>query len=488
VTAAATIGPRGSATGGAGDCPTYDLVGVGIGPFNLSLAALADEVAGLDVLFLDDKPEFSWHPGLLLDGTTLQVPFLADLVTLVDPTNRWSFLSYLRAHERLFAFYFYERFEVPRREYDRYCRWVAHSLPSCRFGARAERVEHDGDAFTVTYADRADGRGVRVRARNVVLGIGTEPATPAAFDGLLGKHVFHSADYRHQAAALDDADDVTVVGSGQSGAEVFLDLLRRQPDTGTRLRWLTRSPAFAPMEYSKLGLEHFTPDYARYFRGLAGGTRDALLPAQWQLYKGISADTIAAIYDLLYERSADGPPPPATLTPNVAVRAAGPHGRGYRLVCEETLQEREYAVHTDAVVLATGYRERRPAVLDPVRHLLETDASGRLLADGDYRVATGTHAHTGLYVQNAETHTHGVGTPDLGLGAWRAATILNSVTGRAVHPLPDRTSFTSFGVPDPSAPAPSGAGVPDDEPGGAGDPRDPSPRADAPPERTRPWQ
>jgi lysine N6-hydroxylase len=426
---------------------TYDLVGVGIGPFNLSLAALADEVDGCDALFLDENPEFSWHPGLLLDGTTLQVPFLADLVTLVDPTNRWSFLSYLRAHERLFAFYFYERFEVPRREYDHYCRWAAHSLPSCRFGARVERVDDAGDAFTVTYTDRADTRRVRVRARNVVLGIGTEPTTPAAFDGMLGKRVFHSADYRHQSAALDDAGDVTVVGSGQSGAEVFLDLLRRQPDTGTRLRWLTRSPAFAPMEYSKLGLEHFTPEYTRYFRGLPAAAREALLPAQWQLYKAISADTIAAIYDLLYERSIGGPSPPATLTPNVAVRTAEGDGHGFRLVCEETLQQREYAVHTDAVVLATGYRERRPAVLDPVRHLLDTDASGRLLPDGDYRVATGTGAHTGLYVQNAEAHTHGVGAPDLGLGAWRAATILNSVTGRTVHPLPDRTAFTSFGAP-----------------------------------------
>jgi lysine N6-hydroxylase len=425
---------------------TYDLVGVGIGPFNLSLAALADEVPGLDALFLDENPEFSWHPGLLLEGTTLQVPFLADLVTLADPTNRWSFLSYLRAHERLFAFYFYERFEVPRREYDRYCRWVAHSLPACRFAARVERVDHDGDAFTIAYTDQAGARPVRVRARNVVLGIGTEPATPAAFDGLLGKQVFHSADYRHHAGALAEADDVTVVGSGQSGAEVFCDLLRRQPDTGTRLRWLTRSPAFAPMEYSKLGLEHFTPDYARYFRGLPAGTRDALLPAQWQLYKGISADTIAEIYDLLYERSIDGHAPPATLTPNVAVRAADPSGQGYRLVCEEILQEREYAVHTDAVVLATGYRERRPAVLDPVLPLADTDACGRLRADGDYRVGTGPDGHTGLYVQNAERHTHGVGAPDLGLGAWRAATILNAVTGRTVHPLPDRTSFTSFGA------------------------------------------
>jgi lysine N6-hydroxylase len=425
---------------------TYDLVGIGIGPFNLSLAALADETDDVDALFLEQRPEFSWHSGMLLDGTTLQVPFLADLVTLVDPTNRWSFLSYLRAHERLFPFYFFERFEVPRREYDDYCRWVAESLPTCRFGARVERVDRDGDLLTVTYADQATGHARTVRARNVVLGIGTAPATPAAFDDVLGKRVFHSADYRHNARALDGAADVTVVGSGQSGAEVFLDLLKQQADTGARLRWLTRSPAFAPMEYSKLGLEHFTPDYTRYFRGLPAKTRDALFPAQWQLYKAISADTIAQIYDLLYERSVAAARPPVMMSPNVAVQRAEPHGEGFRLTCREALQQHELTVDTDAVVLATGYRPRRPAVLDPLREWLETDDAGRLQVDGDFRVAAGPGLEAGLYMQNAETHTHGVGAPDLGLGAWRAATILNSVTGRTVHPLPDRTAFTSFGV------------------------------------------
>jgi lysine N6-hydroxylase len=425
---------------------TYDLVGIGIGPFNLSLAALADDTPEMDALFLDENAEFSWHPGMLLDGTTLQVPFLADLVTLVDPTSRWSFLSYLRAHGRLFPFYFFERFEVPRREYDDYCRWVAQSLASCRFGSRVDRVDRDGDLLAVTWTDVRTGRTEKVGARNVVLGLGTAPSTPAAFDGVLGKRVFHSAEYRYHAGALDGARDVTVIGSGQSGAEVFLDLLAQQAETGTRLRWLTRSPAFAPMEYSKLGLEHFTPDYARYFRDLPPDTRDGLFPAQWQLYKAISADTIAQIYDLLYTRSVGAQHPPATLSPNVAVQHAEPRGEGFRLTCRETLQEQEFSVDTDAVVLATGYRPREPAVLQPVRDLLGVDGGGRLQVDGDYRVATSPDLAAGLYVQNAEMHTHGVGTPDLGLGAWRAATILNAVTGRTVHPLPARTAFTSFGV------------------------------------------
>ncbi|WP_164702526.1 lysine N(6)-hydroxylase/L-ornithine N(5)-oxygenase family protein [Modestobacter sp. KNN46-3] len=424
---------------------THDLLGIGLGPFGLSLAALADGVDDLDAVFLDQRPAMSWHPGLLLEGATLQVPFLADLVTLVDPTSRWSYLAYLRAQGRLFRFYLAERFQVPRTEYDDYLRWVAESLPSCRFGRRVDAVEWDGEAFVASITDSATSRRSTLRARNVVLGVGTEPVVPAPFAQLLGKRVVHAGQYLDARPALLEAGSVTVVGSGQSGAEVFLDLLRAQGQTGSRLRWLTRTPAFAPMEYSKLGLEHFTPDYSSYFRGLPEATRDALLPAQWQLYKGISATTIAELYDLLYERTVGGRQVDAVLQPAVAVEAARAEGDGYVLDCRQVQQDRAFAVPTDAVVLATGYAARRPALLGPLLPLMDLDGRGRYRVDADHRVAL--RCPGGLYVQNAETHTHGVGAPDLGLGAWRSATILGAVTGRPLVDVPQQGAFTTFGAP-----------------------------------------
>ncbi|MGH3978578.1 MAG: lysine N(6)-hydroxylase/L-ornithine N(5)-oxygenase family protein [Pseudonocardiaceae bacterium] len=426
----------------------YDLVGVGIGPFNLALAALADGVDGVSGLFCDAKPAFSWHPGMLIEGTTLQVPFLADLVTLVDPSSRWSFLSYLREHDRLFPFYFAERFHVTRREYDHYCRWVAGALPSCHFGQRVEAVRADpaDGLFVVETIDVHTARRSAARARNVVLGVGTEPVVPPPLRDLLDKEVFHSADYLDRVGSLHGAADVTVIGSGQSGAEVFLDLLRRQDGTGSRLRWLTRSPAFAPMEYSKLGLEHFTPDYTRYFRNLPERTRDALVPAQWQLYKAISADTIAEIHHTLYERGVGGVRPDVTMTPNVVVTEARRAAGGVELTCRHIEQETEFTVGTDRVVAATGYAPRRPDCLDPVAGLLDLDTRGRFRVDTDYRVALRPEVGAGLYVQNAEAHTHGVGAPDLGLGAYRAAVILNAITGRGAYRLPERAAFTTFGT------------------------------------------
>lgn len=428
--------------------PVHDLVGVGIGPFNLSLAALADQVPGLSVAFLDENPEFSWHPGLLIEGTTLQVPFLADLVTLVEPASPWSFLSYLRAHERLYPFYFAENFHISRREYSHYCGWVADNLASCSFGRRVTNVEWDPgeEVFRVVAEDVRTARRETLVARNVVLGVGSEPSVPGAFTDLVGKEVFHSASYLDRAESLREAGDVTVVGSGQSGAEVLLDLLRSQRETGQRLRWLTRSRAFAPMEYSKLGLEHFTPDYTRYFRTLPQETRDRVLPEQWQLYKASSAGTLAEIHDVLYERSLGGRRPDVTMMPNVAVTDARRGSDGIELSCHHAEQDRDFEVGTDRVVLATGYRPGRLAFLDPLTEHIDYDPHGRYRIDDDYRVALTDEVTGGLYVQNAEMHTHGVGAPDLGLGAHRAAVILNSVAGRSAYPLPGRNSFTTFGV------------------------------------------
>ena len=73
----------------------YDIIGVGIGPFNLGLAALAAPLEDLSAIFFDQAPVFNWHPGMMLSDVTLQVPFMADLVTLADPTSPYSFLNFM---------------------------------------------------------------------------------------------------------------------------------------------------------------------------------------------------------------------------------------------------------------------------------------------------------------------------------------------------------------------------------------------------------
>lgn len=434
----------------------HDLVGIGIGPANLALAALADRVGRLDAVFLERVPSFSWHPGLLIEDATLQTPHLADLVTLVDPTNPWSFLAYLRHVGRLLPFYLSERTHITRRQFDDYCRWVAGSLPSCRFGVEVVGAELLGDVpeavVAVTVVDVATGASTRLHARHLVVGIGTEAALPDCLRPLVDAPdvlALHAGDYLSHRDALVASPHVTVVGSGQSGAEVFLDLLRRRPVGSERLTWLARTSAFAPMEYSALGLEHFTPDHTRYFHGLDAATRHQLLAAQWQLYKGISAPTMATLRDELDRRSLDGCPD-VGLHPDVEVRAAATDGDArIELEVHHRHLRRDRTVRTNGMVAATGYVERPlTAVLGALGEHLATDGTGRPCITAARRLVDEGGRPLPVLVQNAERHTHGVGAPDLGLVAWRAAEVLHEVCGRVVHPLPTRTAYTTFGLPD----------------------------------------
>jgi lysine N6-hydroxylase len=378
-------------------------------------------------------------------------------VTLAAPNSNWTFLNYLKSRDRLFPFYFAERFHIRRAEYDAYCRWVAGKLPALHFRHQIDAVRwnHERDLFEVdfTHLD-ADGEAEalgRTYTRNIVLGIGTEPYVPDPLRPLAdapGVPVVHAADYLTHREALLAADHVTVIGSGQSGAEVFLDLLRHRPAGREKLHWIGRTEAFAPMEYSKLGLEHFTPDYTRYFHSLPENVRDRVLAGQWQLHKGIDTDTIAAIHDELYHRTLHGGWPDTVLTPGVRVRTAGRIATTkVELHLEHVQQETRSRLTTNAVVLATGYRERPLsrilAGLDPY---MRRDSSERPRVDDQFRLVLDPLVTGTVYVQNAERHTHGVGAPDLGLAAWRSATILNSLTGQETYHLPPRTAFTTFGL------------------------------------------
>lgn len=429
-----------------------DLVAVGCGPFNLGLAALASQL-DLRLLVFEARAELRWHPGLMFDDAVLQLSFLADLVTLVEPTHPLSFLAYLKAMDRLYPFFIREQFHPSRREYEDYLRWVVTQLETVRFAHRVESVRWDAARRRFVVAVTGpQGRVASVVCRDLVLGIGTEACLPAGLANLSPRRLLHSAQYLQRSRDVDAAESVTVVGSGQSAAEVVIDLLRRNLQGGPALTWLTRTRSFAPLDYTKLALEMTTPAYVRYFHGLPQPTKDQLNAEQWQHYKGISAETLAEIYRLLYERELGSGLAPVELRCAVSVEPPGAEEAGAAVLSCRHLDTGAHFRHsTSLVVAATGYRERPPEFLGPIEPLIRRDELGRYRVRLDYSIELDPALSGRIFVANAELHSHGVATPDLGVSAYRNATILNTILGREVYRLPLRTAFTSFGCPPPSA-------------------------------------
>lgn len=424
----------------------YDIAGIGIGPFNLGLAALCAPIQSLKTIFLEAQPEFNWHAGMLLPGSTLQVSYLADLVTLADPCSAFMYLNFLRKQGRLLQFGIHENNVITRREYNRYCRWVCDQLSNLQFNWHVTDVGYgeDGPYYRITGVHPFTGASRSIRARHVVIGIGTQPSIPGFAASLLGDQVLHSSQYLKYRAAVSHSKRIVVVGSGQSAAEIFYDLLQNGAVPGQHLSWMTRSPRFYAMEHTKLSFEMATPAYIDHFYQLSQTRKPVTIQQQDTLYKGVNYQLINAIYDRLYELMTEGMPVPVTLMTNVSLKEMRPSKtKGWVLQFHHEEQEQCFELEAEHIILATGYKTIAPPFLKSIKHLIRYDAQGHFNITRKYAI----DEKDTLFVQNAEMHTHGFTAPELGLGPYRNAVIINTILGTTYYPVDEQTVFQQFGVP-----------------------------------------
>lgn len=424
----------------------YDFVAIGLGPFNLSLACLSAPLPGVRALFLEKKPGFDWHPGMLIEASTLQNPFLADLVSLADPRSEYSYLNYCKQTGRIYSYYMRENHYLSRAEYNRYCQWVVARLPNLRFNSEVQGVLHDPDSNTylVTGQHAATGERFMVRCRKLVLGLGSQPSLPACCDRRAAPYI-HSADYLRNKAQLQQRDAITIVGSGQSAAEVFHDLLRDSAGHDYSLAWITRSPRFFQMENTKLTLELISPDYTEYFYDLPEARRRQILAQQSSLYKGINASLINQIYDLLDEKFHDGDRRYTLLT-NSELRACR-YDRAqarYHLEFQHVDYAQPFSHVTDGLVLATGYAHSIPACINPIHDRIAWNEDGSYRIGRNYAI---DHDGGEIYVQNTGLLSHGVTNPDLGFCCHRNSLILRELTGVEHYPVEAHTALQEFRPP-----------------------------------------
>jgi lysine N6-hydroxylase len=423
----------------------YNLIGIGIGPFNLGLAALLHPVEDVSAVFFDQSDGFDWHPGLMLHSATLQTPFMGtDLVTMADPTSRFSFLNFLKQTGRLYPFFIRENFYMLRREYNVYCQWAIAQLASCRFSQKVSRLVYRDGLYEVTVQHTKTGDVSTWYAEKLVLGTGTQPYTPSFVHREQLPGVIHTSAYLPNKAAILEKGDLTIIGSGQSAAEIFYDLL---PETkhGLQLNWFTRADRFFPMEYSKLTLELTSPEYVDYFYQMPPERRRKILSAQNTLFKGINFDLINEIFDTMYEMSVGGKKLNVQLNTNSELTditpVAGSHS--YTLHFNHVQQQRHFTIDTKSVVLATGYKYNEPAVISGIEERIRRTSDNLMDVHRNYTIDI---HNSEIFVQNAELHTHGFVSPDLGMGAYRNSHIINAIAGREVYKIEERIAYQDFGV------------------------------------------
>ncbi len=422
-----------------------DFVAIGVGPFNLGLACLTAPIDELNGVFLDKADTFNWHPGMMLQDTTLQVPFMADLVTLADPTNPFSFLNYIKEKGRIYSFYIRENFLLLRNEYNQYCQWAISKLSNVYFNTEVTYVDYnERESLYIVTTKCTKTHAIKIyKTKRVVLGTGTQPYIPESCKDLKGKAI-HSSQYLNYKEELQAKKSVTVLGSGQSAAEIFYDLLQEIDTQDYELNWITRSPRFFPLEYSKLTLEMTSPEYVDYFYNLPPSKRDHLNKHQKHLYKGINYDLIDAIHETLYtKRVVSDDPIKVSLRTNSELKETTLNDNTISLKLHQVEEDKYYSKDTEGLVLATGYHYNLPEFLQGVSTRILWDNKSRFDVQRNYSI---DENHSEIFVQNAELHTHGFVTPDLGMVAYRNSFIIKEMTGKEYYPIEKRIAFQQFGV------------------------------------------
>jgi lysine N6-hydroxylase len=422
-----------------------DFIAIGVGPFNLGLACLTAPIEELNGVFLDKADSFDWHPGMMLQHTTLQIPFMADLVTLADPTNPFSFLNYSKEQGLLYSFYIRENFLLLRNEYNKYCQWAINKLSNVHFQTEVVNVEFDEQSgiYTVFTVHTKSGETKEYQTKKLVLGTGTQPYVPAAAKNLKGRAI-HSSAYLNHKEELQKNKSITVLGSGQSAAEIFHDLLLDIDSKGYELNWITRSPRFFPLEYSKLTLEMTSPEYVDYFYELPAEKRDDLIANQKHLYKGINQDLINEIHDVLYmKRSFAEEPLKVSLRTNSELIESVVEGDEIQLKLHQVEEDKYYQKATEGLVLSTGYHYKMPAFIEGIKNRIVWDEKGRYDVGRNYTIDAD---HADIFVQNVELYTHGFVSPDLGMACYRNSYIIKELTGKEYYKVEKRIAFQQFQV------------------------------------------
>lgn len=405
-----------------------DLAGIGIGPFNLSLAALLDPLTQFRARFFDQRTHFAWHPDQMLPGARLQTSFLKDLVTPVDPTSRHSFLNYLVAKGRFYEFLNADQTAILRAEFADYLAWVAGNLTSLTYRQKVQEITLDGDRLVV------HGSGESVRTRAVVVGTGKAPYLPPWAERAAPGACFHATQALRHLEGLAGRS-IAVVGGGQSGAELFLAIAQGRFGEPRRVTWISRRPTFAALDETHFVNEWFTPGFVDYFHSLDPQARAALRPVQKLAGDGISAETLRDIYQHLYERRhVSGQGPLLSLLPAHEVVDCRRDGPSHRLALRGLQERTASSVDADILVLATGFAWRLPACLEPLAGRFEHEGQMPRL-NRSYRVAWDGPKNLAVYLQNGGLHSHGIADPQLSLMAWRAATIINDVAAAPVYPV-----------------------------------------------------
>lgn len=431
-----------------------DLILVGAGPSNIALAVAMEEHGlppGVErVVMLEAGDSVAWHPGMMFSEAQSQVSFLKDLVTLRDPTSRFTFLNFLHRTGRLQEFVDLQTFFPYRREISAYLRWCVEGLSrvQLRCSSAVQQLRPVADAQGRVGQWRLRCRDGRVLyAPRVVYGAGRDALVPEAFAGLSSARLLHASRFLGRAATLDPAgiSAVAVIGGAQSSAEVYSDCLQRFPKA--RVRMLMRSVGLTPYGGSKFTNALYGEDYVDRFFSAPPARRRVLLESMHDSnYAGVTPTMLESLYRFHYLQRLDGTER-ARIHTQCRIGQVHEEGGRIHIGWDSGAGADRHDEAFDLVVLGTGYRNATPALLhDALREL----PCRELAVDRNYRAVLASADGVSLHTLGINEATHGISDTLLSVVGARARRVLDDIAGDRRPGPPPAQTFTRAPSPAPT--------------------------------------
>lgn len=433
----------------SGPDSTYDVLGIGLGPSNLALAiALHEHGAapadgdGFRAGFLEQKPRFGWHRGMLLDDATMQVSFLKDLVTMRDPTSDFSFLCYLRERGRLVDFLNQKTLFPLRTEFHDYLEWAAarvgHLVEYRAEVVSVRPVTEGGEVrwFDVVSRDPAAPERTTVRrTRALCVATGLEPHLPSGT--FLSERVFHNSELLPRVhGLLHDGTPVrraVVLGAGQSAAEAVGYLHRSFPEA--EICSVFAKYGYTPADDSPFANRIFDPEAVDVFYGAPPEVKQSLFDYhRGTNYSVVDMELIESLSRTMYREKVSGRQRLRMM--NVSrIRQVEEGADDVRVTVEFLPTSERRVLSADLLVYATGYQPRGIGDnLGELAKLCVRDDEDALRVGRDHRVETAPNVTADIYLQGGTEHTHGITSTLLSTTAVRAGEICSALLARrAAH-------------------------------------------------------
>ncbi|WP_435949495.1 lysine N(6)-hydroxylase/L-ornithine N(5)-oxygenase family protein [Psychrobacter sp. DM8] len=419
----------------------YDFIGIGFGPANLSVAVALLEKDMLNdhskIMFIESKPDFVWHGGMLIPEAEMQISFFKDLVTLRNPTSPFTFINYLAENGRLETFANLKNFFPRRVEYNDYLQWAAKKFENyVKYATKVIKIEPvliEGsdvvDYLALHLQNVTTKEAEIIYAKDISLAAGISKVIPEYMSANPDIKISHSEDFLY-SLETDFTDKhakykFVVVGSGQSAAEITMHLADEYPNAKVDLYF--RTYALKPADETEFVNEIFDSDTVETFLTYDDDFREDIIENHRNTnYSVVDPKLISILYERLYYQKLIG-------TEQVQLHQfhelKGIDSDSKQAIFKELTDNKTVNMEFDGLFLATGYEIIATDIVKNFEEYLVYDTEDRLVLDTDYRVKTiNANFKPKIFIQGASEHSHGMSETLLSLLAYRSGKIVTRLS------------------------------------------------------------